>query len=239
MVAQSRLTSTPSLITGAAPRELRGSCRFCGVDHVFANDVDIAVAALADVFAAGDALLDASPGKMVGVAVLDDGSVVRAYSGDLGGKEDNPGWAPCLVRRADTQALQDETWAIVNSTTTTAAQKKAASQELMKAMTQAVRLVSRGGVSLSLPEIVGHEALPSGTGDCALPKLLDAANRRGAVVKGVAEAWWGPPHGQRRHGALQGPCVERCVPLLGHLLCPVSRGGSGGPGDSRGPGATR
>lgn len=156
---------------------------------------------------------------MVGVAVLDDGSVVRAYSGDLGGREDNPGWAPCLVRRSDTQPLQATTWATVNSPAATAAQKKQASQQLMKAMNAAVRLVSRGGVARALPEIVGHDAVPSGTGDCALPKLLDAANQRGVAVVGVAEAWWGPPHGARRHGALQAPCVERCAPLLGHLLC--------------------
>ncbi len=209
---------------------VRGFCRFCGVDHVADNDVDVAAAALSTLFTTLDdrvrALLDASPGKMVGTAVLDDGSVLRAYSGDLGGKEDNPGWAPCLVRRADTQALQTTTWATVNSATATAAQKKAASQNLMKAMTAAVRITSRGGVSLSLPEIVGHDALPSGTGDCALPKLFDAANQRGLRVVGFAEAWWGPPASKaprsRRHGALQQPCAERCAPLIGHLLCPVA-----------------
>lgn len=229
MVAQSRLTRAGlrTAFTGAAPRELRGFCRFCGVDHVCANDVDAAVFALDDLFvgaaAVDRALLDASRGKMVGVAVLDDASVLRAYSGDLGGKEDNPGFAPCLVRRADTQALQDETWAIVNSTTTTTAQKKAASQRLMKAMTAAVRLTSAGGVSRALPAIVGRDALPSGTGDCALPKLFDAANRRGLRVVGFAEAWWAGPGasvgGARRHGALQPPCAERCAPLIGHLLC--------------------
>ncbi len=213
------------MLTGAPPAQLKGFCRRCGCDHVWDNDVDAAVSALAALFAdpgeVDRGLLDASPGKMVGVVVVDDGSVLRAYSGDLGGQEDQPGWAPCLVQRSDTAALQAETWAVVNAATTTAAAKKQASQTLMKAMHQATRIRSAGGVDLGVVDIVGHQRLPSGIGDCALPKLFVAAHRRGARPRAFAEAWWGPAHGSRRHAVVQPPCTGRCVPLLGHLLCTV------------------
>lgn len=223
---------TATILSGRAPLRLRGFCRRCAVDHVFDNDADAGVAALAAFFAdAGDvdrALLDASPGKMVGVLVVDGvdgvdggGEVLRAYSGDLGGAEDQPGWAPCLVRRSDTAALQQETWAIVNAAASTAAQTKRASQRLMTAMLAATVVESAGGVGLSVVDVVGHARLPSGTGDCALPKLFVAAHKRRARPVGFAEAWWGPAHGERRHGALQQPCAARCAPLIGHLLCPI------------------
>jgi hypothetical protein len=228
---------------------LRGFCRRCGVDHAWDNDVDVAAAALRAWFAAASdtdrALLAASPGKMVGVLVVDDAAghrhVLRGFSGDLGGAEDQPGWVPSVVRRADTAALQEQTWATVrrvdaalaalstssssqSSSSSAAAlrqERRAASQTLMAAMHAATRLVSRGGISLSLPEIVGSTALPSGMGDCVLPKVFEAAHRGGLVPVGFAEAWWSNDVDDPRHGRLEAPCAARCAPLIGHLLCKV------------------
>jgi ectoine hydroxylase-related dioxygenase (phytanoyl-CoA dioxygenase family) len=80
-------------------------------------------------------------------------------------------------------------------------------------------LTNRRDTRAPLPRVFGDRGIPSGAGDCVVPKLLAAANVAGARVVGVAEAWWGPPHGARRHGALEPPCAARCQPLLGFLLC--------------------
>jgi hypothetical protein len=91
----------------------------------------------------------------------------------------------------------------------------------MAAMNDAVTLVNRAGRTASLRDVFVGDGIPSGTADCALPKLLQQANRQGLTVLGVAEAWWGPGLGvgDRRHGLLAMPCARRCAPILGYLVC--------------------
>lgn len=235
---------------GAPPLTLQGRCGGCGAVHAWDNDVAAAVSGLDAVFAALDrdddvdrALLLGSAGKMIGVLVVDDRAGLRqtwrAFSGDLGGREDQPGWVASVVRRDDTRALQDETWATVarvdaalagapDPTLVPAlrAERRAASRRLMTAMTAATTLTNRAGVTLPLPRVFAAPStagIPSGTADCTLPKLLDAANRAGARPVGFAEAWWGPTTGvgpnRRTHATLQAPCAARCQPLIGWLLC--------------------
>ena len=63
--------------------------------------------------------------------------------------------------------------------------------------------------------------VPTGTGECCAPKLLQEAALRGLRPVGLAEFWWGPPRpgGGREQGRFYPPCDEKCAPLLGHLLC--------------------
>ena len=87
-------------------------------------------------------------------------------------------------------------------------------------MFDAMSLTSARGVTLPLRQVfVAPFGMPSGTGECAIPRLLHAANRTGIRPVGLAEAWWGPPVGKRVHGQLQPPCERKCLPILGHLLC--------------------
>jgi hypothetical protein len=169
-----------------------------------------------------------------------DGAVVtlRAFSGDLGGVGDVAGCVPSIIRREDTAALEDETLQIVAKATarltscdpavrdTARRERKQASAALMAAMIDATRLRTRGGRRVPLRDaFVGARAgrgIPSGTADCALPKLLDAAWARKLAFVSAAEASWAPGvlEGERAHGVLAAPCDLRCAPLLGALLCP-------------------
>lgn len=76
------------------------------------------------------------------------------------------------------------------------------------------------GQRLSLRALF-HPAVPSsGTGDCAAPKLLVYALRRGLRPLALAEFWWGapPPGGGRVEGAFYPACRDKCGPLLPFLL---------------------
>ena len=161
--------------------------------------------------------------------------VLRALSGDLLGVEDVDGCVPSIIRRADTAELEARTLVLITAATARLVaggigadevamlkqSRQQASRTLMAAMNDAVTLVNRAGRTAPLRDVFVGGGIPSGTADCALPKLLQHANRQGLTVLSVAEAWWGPglAIGDRRHGLLAKPCTRRCVPILGYLVC--------------------
>jgi hypothetical protein len=179
-------------------------------------------------------------GKMLAAAEVvstsGEAHVLRAFSGDLWGRADWPGCVPALVRRERTQTLEDDTLRGLHALRQQMAgappeehallkrRCRALSANLMRAMHDAATLITAGGSERSLRQsfqsITGQRGIPSGTGDCALPKLLQHANAQGYRVVSVAEVWWGPATDVRDDGALQEPCREKCQPILGTLLCP-------------------
>lgn len=66
----------------------------------------------------------------------------------------------------------------------------------------------------------GETLPPSGTGECAAPKLLAAAYQSGWMPVHLEEFWWGPsPENElRRHLQTYTPCRGRCHPLLHFML---------------------
>lgn len=63
--------------------------------------------------------------------------------------------------------------------------------------------------------------IPTGTGDCCAPKLLNYAAVNNLFPVGLAEFYWGLDNksGSRRHGMFYPSCREKCQPILGYLLC--------------------
>lgn len=61
---------------------------------------------------------------------------------------------------------------------------------------------------------------PSGTGDCAAPKLLQYAFANDLTPICMAEFWWGksPSSEIRKHGYFYPACRGKCEPILGHML---------------------
>ena len=61
---------------------------------------------------------------------------------------------------------------------------------------------------------------PSGTGDCAAPKLLQYAFAHDLTPICMAEFWWGksPASEVRKHGNFYPACRGKCEPVLGHML---------------------
>lgn len=65
---------------------------------------------------------------------------------------------------------------------------------------------------------------PSGTGECALPKLLHFAAMNQLKPICFAEFWWGlSPVGEiRKHGHFYPACRAKCEPILGFMLQGIS-----------------
>jgi tRNA pseudouridine32 synthase / 23S rRNA pseudouridine746 synthase len=61
---------------------------------------------------------------------------------------------------------------------------------------------------------------PTGSGDCAAPKLLQFALKHNYQPLCLAEFWWGPPHKAaiRKHGLYYPACTGKCRPILEHML---------------------
>jgi hypothetical protein len=106
-------------LRGSPPAEYVGRCRRCQREHRLPNDAALGLAALQQLFdqlsddpalAPERMALEASPGKMIGVLVTDSG-VLRAYSGELGGRRDWPRWVGPVLRREDTAELEAQTLA--------------------------------------------------------------------------------------------------------------------------------
>lgn len=78
------------------------------------------------------------------------------------------------------------------------------------------------GEESSVYEIFTSQGLtpPGGTGDCAAPKLLEHAHRKGLKPLAMGEFWYGtsPDTAVRTHGHFYPSCTSKCGPLLGFML---------------------
>lgn len=100
-------------------------------------------------------------------------------------------------------------------------QRKDWSRRLQAQMHTAYSLTNFAGETVSLDQL-DPAGLPTGTGDCAAPKLLHYAATHQLQPLALAEFWWGPASGDKRPGEFYGACVERCQPIMGFLLSGLS-----------------
>lgn len=97
------------------------------------------------------------------------------------------------------------------------------SQTLQSRMFDSYRVVNGRGEWRSLLSIFEeryHRLPPSGTGDCAAPKLLHYALTHNLTPLAVGEFWSGAsPRGEVRHdGVFYGACKGKCEPILNFVL---------------------
>ena len=100
-------------------------------------------------------------------------------------------------------------------------QRKQLSRQLQAHMHEVYRLTNFAGDSMTL-EALQPQGLPTGTGDCAAPKLLHYAATHGLQPLGMAEFWWGAAQGDKQAGQFYGACRDRCQPIMGFLLSGVT-----------------
>ena len=96
-------------------------------------------------------------------------------------------------------------------------QRKVLSRQLQAQMHAVYSLTNFAGVSTTLQDLV-PSGLPTGTGDCAAPKLLHYAASQQLKPLAMAEFWWGLPSGDKQPRQFYSACVERCQPIMGFLL---------------------
>lgn len=164
-------------------------------------------------------------------------TILRAFSGQYNGFWLVDGWVPplfpvdefmalsalveprikALSRDIDGCRAHDEKWLNLRR------ERRRQSQQLMREMHGLYRLSNFRGETVGLDEAFYGEksGMPTGTGDCCAPKLLNYAARNQLRPVGLTEFYWGRenPSGTRQHGTFSGSCREKCQPILGFMLC--------------------
>lgn len=202
--------------------------------------VDLHTKKLTDKRYATTTLFGEQRGKMFGILEGIDSHgkerVLYAFSGQYNGLWNIPGWVPPL--------FEEKTWNATNCTTekkikelgkeleslekgTSTFQEKTRlrkklSQNLMIKLHQLYEIRNfRGDRSELKPFFPSKRGIPTGTGDCCAPKLLNFAVRHDILPLGMAEFYWGKANksSTRKHGCFYPPCAEKCKPLLAFFLC--------------------
>jgi tRNA pseudouridine32 synthase / 23S rRNA pseudouridine746 synthase len=108
--------------------------------------------------------------------------------------------------------------------------RRTLSQQLQAQMHAVYVLTNFSGQTQSLQQIMPEGIMPTGTGECCLPKLLHYAATHNLKPLAIAEFWWerltakpSPVDQEKISGQFYGACTVRCQPLLGFLLSGFSR----------------
>ncbi len=186
-----------------------------------------------------DYLYGPARGQMFGVMVCrhQDGSMgtFRAFSGQYNGIWHVDGWTPPLVAEKkfhninhDVEKEIKELGRRINALDHSLEQqilkrtRKSLSQKLMKDIHALYQMTNFHGQTRSLQAtFTGPGGIPTGTGDCCAPKLLNYAATHGLQPLGLAEFYWGKANksGTRQHGSFYPSCKAKCQPILGFMLC--------------------
>ena len=99
-------------------------------------------------------------------------------------------------------------------------QRRDLSQQLHDQVFDTYRLKNSLGEFAAIRLLFDGKKPPSGTGDCAAPKLLQYAFDHQLKPLALAEFWWGKPPatGVRHHGNFYSPCRGKCHPILPFML---------------------
>ncbi len=191
-----------------------------------------------------ESLYGRARGKMFGVLVCktEEGNelVLKAFSGQYEGQWEIEGWVPplfdvqvfntlnipkereikALSRQLKNPSLPEEERGQLHR------KRKELSQKLMLASHRLYRLHNFNNQQCSLPDLFPEgTGIPTGTGDCCAPKLLNHAARNDLQPVAIAEFYWGKTNkSHTRHEAQFYPaCTDKCGPILGFLLCGINQ----------------
>ena len=155
---------------------------------------------------------------MFGILITADGSVLKAYSGQICGRSDWEGYVPAVFDYLQPDGLHEA-----------GQPTRERSAALQRWLFSKFMLCSPQGERRSVRDVFADWAEanhskqvvpPGGTGECCAPKLLHYANSHGMVPVALTEFWYGAsPKGEiRHHGMTYQPCQGKCQPILPFLL---------------------
>lgn len=183
-------------------------------------------------------------GKMFGLmeCIRDDGTTVilRAFSGQYNTRWHVEGWVPPLfsvdefnsltyIREKQIKAIgsqinkwnrHSDTWLLLRK------KRRHLSQALMRDIHDLYSVSNFRGETVSLAEaFTRNSGIPSGTGDCCAPKLLNFAARNKLRPIGISEFYWGRENRSetQSQGSFTSSCKEKCAPILGFMLCGLNQ----------------
>jgi hypothetical protein len=187
-----------------------------------------------------DPLWGEARGKMFGVLTCltaeNTPVTVYAFSGQYNGQWEVEGWAPPLFdvgafhiltdhqekeikkigREIDASRPHSKQWLALRK------KRRTLSQTLMKEIHNLYSLTNfRGDTSCLEDVFLKNKKIPTGTGDCCAPKLLNYAAKNNLRPTGISEFFYGrqTKSGSHQHGRFSSSCQEKCAPILGFMLC--------------------
>lgn len=185
-------------------------------------------------------LFGVARGKMFGVleGIDESGNTIILYgfSGQYNGCWTIPGWVPPLFDDNLWQTTNFDTEKAIKEISRTmesmpvgtpeyadlSQKRKRMSQSLMIKIHSLYRLRNyRGKISTLDPFFPDNRGIPTGTGDCCGPKLLNHAQQNNIIPLSISEFYWGRTNksGTRQHGHFYPACLDKCRPLMGFMLC--------------------
>ena len=183
------------------------------------------------------------------VVAAGDGTIgyLRGFSGMVHGQWDVDGWVPPTFDRhaydavripaeAEMMEFKAQRAALLWNVSDAASEpnmqhanaavraldatRAARSRALTSQIHDAYHFANARGEVRSLRSLFAPGEPPTGSGDCAAPKLLAQAYRLGLRPIALAEFWWGASSttGDRREGVFYAACRGKCLPILTHML---------------------
>lgn len=184
---------------------------------------------IADIEAHAEWREEVSQGKMFGILVTADGSVLKAYSGQICGRSDWEGYVPPVFDYLQPDGYFKRHEAEIVALHDAGQPTRERSAALQRWLFSKFVLCSPEGERRSVRDVFSDWATanhskqtqpPGGTGECCAPKLLHYANSHNMVPLALTEFWYGKsPKGEiRHHGMTYEPCQAKCQPILPFLL---------------------
>lgn len=221
-----------TLSAGKALRHARELMSRLALDGRIDFDADIADPRFSSDYLFGPAL-----GQMFGVLVCRDDSgaehVLKAFSGQYNAAWHVAGWCDPvfdvatyerIAAEVDVQIKKWDDSKLTEMSVDEARRIKLARRELsrrtMKELHELYTLRNFAGEQRPLTDFFAG-GIPTGSGDCCAPKLLNTAALQGWQPLGLVEFYWGATNrsGTREHGCYYANCPDKCGPILGFMLC--------------------
>ena len=158
----------------------------------------------------GTALLQPGHGRMFGVLVCTDGTVLKAFSGELEGELEVPGFVPPVFDVAFYRSILASYDRLIKSSS----DHRSLSRKCWEELKKLYNFHCFDGAVCNLASVFPDA--PSGTGDCCAPRLLSCAYSSGKKPASMCEFFYGD--GSMEHKSFHSPCDSRCKPLLPHLV---------------------
>ena len=163
-----------------------------------------------DSSAQGKALMQNGHGRMFGILVCTDGTVLKAFSGELEGSYIAEGFVPPVfdVRRFES-VMRKYDHLIKRDLN-----HRELSRQCWAELQELYHFHCFDGSDKPLTSI--NSSLPSGTGDCCAPKLLSYAYSLNKKPLSLCEFFYGS--GSFEHKSFNTPCDSRCKPILPAII---------------------
>lgn len=161
----------------------------------------------------GSYLQQQGNGKMLGVLICSDGTVLRAYSGNIDSKYNSSGFVPKCYDQDKMNKLLESADKDLEQTTDKVL-KSRISANYWEEIKKIYVFHCFDGQVRKLSDICPNAQ--SGTGDCCAPRLLNFCYETGRKPEQLAEFFYG--NGTYTHKTFYAPCEERCRPILKFIL---------------------